>query len=342
MAENAHFSTLDPELALLLGSVTPTPDENLSVAARKERYDKIVVPKAKQNHEPFLPQSSEYTVTDHQIDVAEGVRVLARSITPTPRDGEDGLFPLLFWTHGGGWITGDVHMDDYHHRRTSVDLRISIVSFEYRLAPEHPFPIPPNDSFAGLKYVATHPELFSASLKKGFIVGGPSAGGNIAAVLAHRARDDPFFTRNGTPITGQVLQIPCLIHTGAYPDRYKSSLLSMEQNKDAPSLSKPAAELLLSLYNPPPADPDMSPLLLSTHRGLPPAVIQVCGLDPLRDEGILYKKVLQEAGVPVKLEVYPGVPHLYDVLYPSLKQSPKYIQDLREGLRWLLSVSKRE
>ncbi|KAG7091842.1 hypothetical protein E1B28_008245 [Marasmius oreades] len=218
MTENAHFSILDSELAMLLGGVTPSPDENLTVESRRERYDKIV-PKAKQNHEPFLPHNSEYTVVDHRIDVGEGVRVLARSIIPTPRDGEDGCFPLLFWIHGGGWITGDVHMDDYHLRRTSVDLRISVVSFEYRLAPEHPFPSAPNDSFAGLKYVAAHPELFSASLKKGFLVGGPSAGGNIAAVLAHRARDDPYFARNETPVTGQLLQIPCLIHVKAYPDR---------------------------------------------------------------------------------------------------------------------------
>ncbi|KAG7091871.1 hypothetical protein E1B28_008272 [Marasmius oreades] len=343
MADTSTYSTIDPELASILASLPPAPsgaDVNATVETRRERYRTGVLPKAKQNHEPFLPKSDEYTVVDRQIEVAKGVSVTARCITPTPRDGEDGLFPLIFWMHGGGWIASDAQMDDYNLRRTSVDLRISVVNFEYRLAPENPFPTAPNDCFAGLKYVANHPDLFSASLKKGFIVGGPSAGGNLAAVIAHRARDDPTdFANKGTPVTGQLLQIPCLCHYKAYPEKWKSSLVSMEENKDAPGLNKAAVEFTAGLYNAPPEDPDMSPLLLSSHKGLPPAFIQVCGLDPLRDEGIVYKKVLEEAGVPVKLEVYPGVPHIFDVLFPTLKQSAKWIKDFRDGLRWLISQS---
>ncbi|KAL0568279.1 hypothetical protein V5O48_013708 [Marasmius crinis-equi] len=338
MSENLHFSTIDPELASIV--VALPPDENISIEARRERYQKDIVPKAQQNHKSLLPQPSEYNLVDHQIDVGNGASVLARCVTPTPGPGEDGTFPLFFWVHGGGWIAGDVNMDDYHLRRTCVDLRISIVNCEYRLAPEHPFPIGLNDCYAALKYVAAHPDVFSASLRKGFIVGGASAGGNLAAVIVHRARDDPFF--KDTPITGQLLQIPCLIHPKAQPDKYKSALLSMEQNKDAPSLSKAAMELIADLYNAPLTDPEMSPILLSSHKGLPPAYIQVCGLDPLRDEGILYKKLLEEAGVPAKLEVYPGVPHLFDVFYPSLKQAKKYIEDYRDGIRWLNASRKAE
>ncbi|KAF9255262.1 alpha/beta-hydrolase [Marasmius fiardii PR-910] len=339
MADNSNYSKIDPELATILaGLPPPPPDDNPTVESRRERYRLGVLPKAKQNHEPFLPKSDEYTVIDRQIEVEQGVTVNARCITPTPREGEDGLFPLLFWMHGGGWIASDANMDDYNLRRTSVDLRISVVNFEYRLAPENPFPTAPNDCFAGLKYVATHPEVFSASLKKGFIVGGPSAGGNLSAIISYKARDDPtHFASKGTPVTGQLLQIPALCHPKAFPEKYKSSLVSMEQNKDAPGLNKAAAEFVLGLYNPIPEDPAMSPMLLPSHKGLPPAFIQVCGLDPLRDEGIVYKQILEEAGVPVKLEVYPGVPHIFDTLFPTLAQSKKYIQDFRNGLRWLIS-----
>lgn len=341
MADNIHYSTLDPEYAAILANLPPPPpDLNPTIESRRERYRLGVLPKAKANHEPFLPKSDEYTVVDRQIEVEKGVSVNARCITPTPREGEDGLYPLLFWMHGGGWIASDANMDDFNLRRTSVDLRISIVNFEYRLAPEHPFPTAPNDCFAGLKYVATHPELFSASLKKGFIVGGPSAGGNLAAVIAHKARDDPTcFAGKGTPVTGQLLQIPTLCHYKAYPEKYKSSLVSMEQNKDAPGLSKAAVEFTLTHYNPIPDHPDVSPILLSSHKDLPPAFIQVCGLDPIRDEGIVYKRILEEAGVPAKLIVYPGVPHIFDTLFPTLKQAGKYVQDFRDGLRWLISQS---
>ncbi|EEB94038.1 hypothetical protein MPER_07220 [Moniliophthora perniciosa FA553] len=208
---------------------------------------------------------------------------------------EDGdSFPLLFWMHGGGWTIGSAEMDDNMLKRTSVDLRVSVVNCEYRLAPENPFPAVVNDTFAALRYVASHPEEFSASLDKGFIVAGLSAGANLAAVLAHLARDDPFF--KDKPITGQHLQVPFKGYAAEICILSGISLLSMEQVKNPPGLSKEACYDYLTWYNASPEDLRISPLLLPSYKGLPPAFIQVCGLDPLRDEGILYEKVLKEAG----------------------------------------------
>ncbi|ESK96662.1 esterase lipase [Moniliophthora roreri MCA 2997] len=219
-------------------------------------------------------------------------------------------------------------------KTTSVDLRVSVVNCEYRLAPEYPFPTAVNDALAALKYVASHPEEFSASLKKGFIVAGASAGGNLAAVLSHLARDDSFF--QDKPVTGQHLQVPMVCHPAAYPEKYKSSLLSMEQIKDAPGLTREDIGDIIGWYAGTPEDPKFSPLLLSSHQGLPPAFIQVCGLDPLRDEGLLYEKVLKEAGVPTRLEVYPGVMHGFNAFYASIGQAAKWRKDCTEGLTWLL------
>ncbi|KAL0576439.1 hypothetical protein V5O48_005544 [Marasmius crinis-equi] len=353
MAEYAHLSEIDPELAPLLAAVPKAPTD---IPIEQIRAGFVGVYKElEKKYEPFLPPRHEYTVTDHDIDVGDGVTVRARSVVPTPRDGEDGTFPLLFWIHGGGFVMGNLHLDDYRLRIASHKLRIATVNCEYRcvkakfmfvakilisfkiidsLAPEHPFPAAVDDTFTGLKFVASHPEKFSASLQKGFIVGGSSAGGNLAAVLAHLARDDAFF--KDKPVTGQLLHIPPVIHYDAVPEKYKSSLLSLEQNKDAPTLGKEHLITMMSLYKPPPTDTRISPLLLESHKGLPAAYLQVCGLDPLRDEGLLYEKVLKEAGVPTKLDVYPGVPHGFEGYFFDIKQAAKLREDFHVGLQWLL------
>lgn len=102
--------------------------------------------------------------------------------------------------------------------RASEDLEnflflITIVS----LAPEHPFPTAVDDCFAAVKFVASTPEKFSASTKKGFLVGGSSAGGRLAAVISHLARDDAFF--NERPVTGQLLHIPGVVHHSVVPEK---------------------------------------------------------------------------------------------------------------------------
>ncbi|KAL0063961.1 hypothetical protein AAF712_009151 [Marasmius tenuissimus] len=332
MAEWTHYSEVDPEFAPLLSS-TPALPTNLTVEQLRESVGPVV---EQQNSklEPNLPPSSDYIVTEHEIPVGGGATVLARSVVPTPRDGEDGTFPLLFWIHGGCFILGDRNLDDYWLRITSVKIRIAVVNCEYRLAPEYPFPAPVDDCFAALKFVASNPERFSTSLKKGFLVGGQSAGGNLSAVIAHLARDDSFF--DDKPVTGQLLHIPATVHPEAVPEKYKSLYLSLEQNKDAPILDKKVIEWFYPLYRPVPTDTRCSPLLLDTHKGLPPAYFQICGLDPLRDEGLIYEKVLKEAGVPTKLDVYPGVPHGFEGGLPHLKQAVKLREDKHTGLRWLL------
>ncbi|KAF9269816.1 hypothetical protein L218DRAFT_850572 [Marasmius fiardii PR-910] len=228
-------------------------------------------------------------------------------------------------------------MAEYSHL-SEIDPEIVPLLASAPLAPEHPFPTAVDDLTAALKFVASHPETFSASLKKGFLIGGQSAGGNLAAVQSWIARDDSFF--KDTPLTGQFLQIPSVIHYQAVPEKYKSSLLSFEQNKDAPGLKKESILKLLEFYKPTPEDPRFSPLLLPSHKDLPPAFLQVCGLDPLRDEGLLYEKVLKEAGVPTKFEVYPGVPHGFEGSFFDIRQATKFREDFNDGLKWLLEIGK--
>ncbi|KAL0578340.1 hypothetical protein V5O48_003654 [Marasmius crinis-equi] len=326
MAEYSHLSTIDPEFAAAIAKVPPPPPGPPNVEVSRAMYRDFILPSTKARLEGSLPSESELQVKDHQIDVGGGAKVRARSLVPTPKEGED------------GWTIGNLEWDDYPMRKVAVERRIAIVSCEYRLAPEHPFPASIDDAFAGLKFVASNPGLFSASLSKGFLVGGASAGGNLAAVLSQLARDDPAF--KSTPLTGQFLVIPVTVHPDAYPEEHKSSLLSYEQNKDAPTLTKESMDAFWKWYNPPPTDPKASPLLSPSKEGLPPAFFQVAGMDPLRDEGLLYEKLLRQAGVKTKLEIYPGVPHGFMLIDPTIKAVRKFEEDFRTGITWLLEVAK--
>ncbi|KAL0578339.1 hypothetical protein V5O48_003653 [Marasmius crinis-equi] len=189
-----------------------------------------------------------------------------------------------------------------------------------------------------LPLVRANPHLFSADLSKGFLVGGVSAGGNLAAVLAHLARDDPEF--NDTPLTGHFLEHPSLIRAGAYPEQFKSSLLSAERNIDDPILTPATRKALGDAYNPVPTDPKASPLLFPSHKGLPAAYLQICGMDPVRDEAFLYEKILKAEGVPTKFDIYPGLPHGFVGVAPQITQGKKYIQDFGLGVGWLLKQGK--
>ncbi|KAK7460935.1 hypothetical protein VKT23_008863 [Stygiomarasmius scandens] len=339
MAEYAHLSTPDPEIAEDLKVLAAQGQGIPELSVLREMLKTTIPEGLAKTLGSEIPSESEYEVKDYMMDTGDGAQVLARNIVPKKLTADE-KFPLLFWIHGGGWATGGVEMGDSHLKITCVKLRISVLNCEFRLAPEHPFPIGLNDCYSVLKYVASNPDQFSMSLKKGFIIGGASSGGNMSAALSLRARDDPFFKDKA--LTGQALIIPLLIHPDAYSElseEYRSRLLSLEQNADAPGLNKKSVMLSVEWYKAPPSDPLVSPLLAPSHKGLPPAFIQVNGFDPLRDEAYLYEKVLNKDGVSTKLIGYPGAPHSAMLVFAHKELGKKIRKDFDEGLQWLLSFS---
>ncbi|KAJ7111031.1 Alpha/Beta hydrolase protein [Mycena epipterygia] len=333
MSQYAHLSDPDPEFSDALSKL-PIPPAPLDLLQAMRNLMTDLASKTKTHNRHKLPDESSYSVEDCKIAV-EGGEITIRCTKPTPTSGEVPEFPVLFWAHGGGCVSGDLELDDFPHRILCVKYRISIVSVDYRLAPEHPFPIGLNDCYSALKWTVENATRIFADPAKGFLVGGNSAGGYLATVLAHRARDDPFFLNH--KITGQILQYPRVLSRAAYPPQYKDQLLSMEQNKDAPGLTAASINFIAGLVKAPPSDPEYSPLL-APHEGLAPAYIQVCGLDPLRDEALLYERLLREAGVKTKLDIYPGVPHGFNFAFPHLATSIKFEADLNAGLAWLLDA----
>ncbi|KAL1624872.1 hypothetical protein SLS54_003596 [Diplodia seriata] len=177
----------------------------------------------------------------------------------------------------------------------------------------------------------------AADPAKGFILHGESAGGNMAVVLALLARDE----RLQPPLTGVSASIPSVLPPGGgdqLPERFRAEYRSYEQNRDEPGLNREAVGFLIGNYNPDMSSPLFAPFNWPTgHKGLPPFFIQVCGLDTLRDEALLYERLLRtECGVETKLVVYPGLPHSFWSFFPHLDVSRKAVGEVVEGFGWLL------
>jgi acetyl esterase len=207
-----------------------------------------------------------------------------------PMDSEATL-PVVVFVHGGGWSVGDLDTYDGDARNHAVGAGAVVVSVDYRLAPEHPYPAAVEDAWAATQWAAAHAEELGADPAR-LAVAGDSAGGNLAAVVAQLARD-----AGGPPIRFQLLWYPATT--------WDTSLPSFAENANAPLLDHSAVKGFSRWYV---GDLDLStmPATLAPARaddltGLPPAYIAVAGHDPLRDDGARYAELLAAAGVPAEL-----------------------------------------
>ncbi|MFI0374451.1 alpha/beta hydrolase [Actinomadura sp. 1N219] len=210
----------------------------------------------------------------------------------------DGSVPTVVYFHPGGFIMGSAHLMQDVARRLAHDLGACVVSVDYRLAPEHPFPAAVEDAMTALRWVADHVgDLGGDPARIG--LAGESSGANLAAVTAQRARDA------GIPVAGQLLASPVTNFAARYP--------SVAENADGYFLTRDDLAVIRKLYfgddDARAANPLVSPALASDLTGVAPAVVGVTGFDPLRDDGTVYAARLLEAGVPTTLRVYPGLIH---------------------------------
>ena len=269
--------------------------------------------------------------TDHSITATDGLPLRLRVYQPTepPRSGS----PLIILYHGGGFCVGGLESEELLCRNLVRAFGAVSISAQYRLAPQHPFPAAIHSAWDSLKWAASNAKSLGADPSLGFIVGGTSAGGNIAAVLSHVARDEKL----SPPLTGQYLCVPPVLSHDVVPEKYKPLYLSWEQNKDAVVLPRDAIDMFMGAYKPDTGSPIYN-AFHQDHTGLPPAYFVVCGLDPLRDEGLIYEKVLRkEYGIKTKLDLYPGQVHGFWAFFPMLKTAGKFNKDVLVGIGWLLS-----
>lgn len=207
------------------------------------------------------------------------------------------VLPALVYFHGGGWTIGDVDTHDALCRQLAHGARCEVFSVEYRLAPEAPFPAAVEDCIAATRFVA------QTSGADRVAVGGDSADGNLAAVVAVHARDE-WKMRGGPLLCFQLLIYPATdqnMHTE-----------SLQRNGNDYMLTRTLMERFRANYLPRSADYGdwrASPALAKSHAGLPRAFILTAGFDPLLDEGRQYADLLARAGVEVTYREYPDMIH---------------------------------
>lgn len=229
---------------------------------------------------------------------AEGRTIDTRLYRP---EGADGDAPMLFYFHGGGFVIGDLETHDPICRRICRDAGALVLAVDYRLAPEHPFPAAVEDVFAVFDAVAPEAAALGADTAR-LWVGGDSAGGTLAAVLARRvaAGEGPA----GVALAGQALVYPALDRVGAYP--------SHEECDGIFPLTRPVLDYFDGHYFTLPeakASPLASPGRFPPQAPQPPALILAAELDPLRDEAKDYADALAITGTPVRYHCYPGTIH---------------------------------
>ena len=255
------------------------------------------------------PIPEEVEETEHLVPTRDESSVRVRVYKPRKKPASGS--PIIVMFHEGGWIMGDLTDEDQNCRLFARDLGAVSVNVEYRLAPEHPFPTGVHDSYDVIKWIAsTAPsDILPADPRQGFIVGGSSAGGNLSAVMCQIARDEGL----NPPLTGQNLSVPALLSLSVVPEKWKDDYRSRFESQSDPVLkyNKETAEGLNRELKPDEASPLFSPLLYPNLKNLPPAFFQVCGLDPLRDEALIYESELRENGVETRLEIYEGFGHMF-------------------------------
>jgi acetyl esterase len=245
----------------------------------------------------------------------------ARIYTPKTLRKKDGLAPCLVFFHGGGWVIGNLETHDVVCRKLAHESELIVISVDYRLAPEHKFPAAVDDAILATKWIAANAKQHGIDASR-LIVGGDSAGGNLAAVVALAARDG-----GGPKIAAQLLIYP-----------------ATEFARKHPSHREPETSILLThsvigwFMNHYLGDADISDWRASPARAksltdLPPAYVLTAGADPLRDEGDEYAARLKEAGVPVTYKHFPGQFHGFFTMGKLLNQANIAVTEIAAWLK---------
>jgi acetyl esterase len=305
---------LDPQARIVWDTLAASgvpPTHLLSVAeARQAMFD--ILPLGS----PLEPVA---WVEDRQVPSSiPGAAIPVRIYAPEGT----GPFPVLVFFHGGGWVVGNLEIYDAICRTLTNSAGCITVSVDYRLAPEHKFPDAAEDCYEATRWVVENGATFNGDPGR-VAVGGDSAGGNLATVVALMARD-----RGGPPLIFQVLIYPVT-------DHYTAGHASYEENAEGYFLSRDEMIWFWNHYllgEEEAEHPYASPLKAVDLHGLPPALVITAEFDPLRDEGEMYATRLREAGVPVIATRYDGMMHGFINMSGVLDQSKRAFSQITAEL----------
>ncbi|CAN5393633.1 N/A [soil metagenome] len=238
-----------------------------------------------------------------------------------------GPFPVVVYYHGGGWVIASPDVYDASARALTNAANAIVVSVEYRKAPAHPYPAAVDDAFAAFEWATENAESINGD-PRNVAVAGESAGGNLAAVVSLRARDEgaqmPVHQLLVYPITNYAFDTP-----------------SYEENAMAMPLNRETMMWFFGHYLPNEeagSDAYVSPLQADDLSGLPPATVILAEIDPLRSEGEAYAQRLSEAGVPVTVQLYTGVTHEFFGMGAVLDKADQAVAVAAQGLTSSFSI----
>jgi acetyl esterase len=277
-------TSLDPELEVVIASSRIFRQPFLGEGSAGQRRARI-----KRALSLASASRQDIRVWDQQVDGADG-----------PLDArwyrhrnDPGGGPAVVYFHGGGWVVGDLETHDAACRNLAAEAQATVVSVDYRLAPEHVFPAAPLDAIAATRWVLANAERHGIDPQR-VGVAGDSAGGNLSAVVAQQLKDD-----ERAPSV-QMLIYPCTTFAEQTPSRARYTRLVLTDTD---------LDYFFDTYQADPTDPLASPLVADSLAGVCPAVVAVAGFDPLHDEGVAYADKLTAAGVEVTLFDFASLVH---------------------------------
>ena len=296
--------------------------------AARPPYETLTAPEARESYLQARfatnPEPPELARADTlTIPSLHGV-IPARIYVPKRLRDRDGLSPALMFFHGGGWVVGTLDTHDVACRKLADEGELMVISVDYRLAPEHKFPAAVEDAITATKWVAANARELGIDASR-LSVGGDSAGGNLAAVVAIAARDG-----NGPAIAGQVLIYPAV--------DFAMTHRSHSEPETSVLLTHSVVRWFCDHYLSGAADTHdwrASPARATTLIGLPPAYVLTAGADPLRDEGDEYAERLKQAGVPVVHRHFPGQFHGFFTMGKLLQQANVAASEIGAWLKTL-------
>jgi acetyl esterase len=310
----ARTERLHPEVRALLAMIdaqgAPPLEEQDPIEARNSRTE----PMKMLGGEPeALARVEDLSIPGPGGDVP--VRLYA--------SGYDGVRPALIYFHGGGFVFGNIETHDAVCRALAKESGGVVISVDYRLSPEHKFPAALEDSYAATVWAAANAERLGIDAQR-IAVGGDSAGGNLATVIAMRCRD-----AGGPALAGQLLIYPVT-------DLSSFETASHRELGEGYFLTRAGMEWFTGHYlasGDQARLPEVSPLLAPDLSGLPPALVITAEFDPLRDEGEAYARRLQQAGGQVTVSRYPGMIHGFISMRGVLAAGRKGIQEAASFIR---------
>ncbi|KAF5572613.1 sterigmatocystin biosynthesis lipase esterase STCI [Fusarium pseudoanthophilum] len=258
--------------------------------------------------------------------------------TYKPLGSETKKLPIGVFYHSGGFVVGGLDSEDGFCRYVSLKANVVIVNAGYRLSPEHKAPAHLDDAVTLYEWVFNNSEIIGGSHSNMFTIG-TSAGGALALAVARKVVLGQSNLPNDA-ITGVVALCPVAFHPRNIPSKFQAKHLSYQENKDnVPIVDEESLLQMFGNTDIDPEDKDYFPLLDDTClKVFPRTYVVTCGMDTLRDDGMVLHDSLSSAGVATKISHYGNMPHCFWIV-PSLPETELFLNDLISGVTWTIKSS---